>query len=127
MSARDGMVAARRGVLSLARGPEPPLPGDYRLRSTDAGFWPSAVKVPTSPSSTVAAMAPAAAANRGPGSQTNDFPTNAAAPTNNHGDLPAQFFFRRLPLNLSLFQSPILNAKRLGRRQRHVIAMHLKQ
>src|SRR4051794_28832215 len=47
-------------------------PGDYRLRSTDAGFWPSAVKVPTSPSSTVAAMAPAAAASKGPGSQTKD-------------------------------------------------------
>ena len=59
-------------MLSLARGPEPTLPGDYRLRSTDAGFWPSAVKVPTSPSSTVAAMAPAAAASNGPGSQTND-------------------------------------------------------
>src|SRR6478672_10773810 len=62
----------RRGVLSLARGPEPTLGGDYRLRSTDAGFWPSAVKVPTSPSSTVAAMAPAAAASKGPGSQTKD-------------------------------------------------------
>src|SRR6476620_1464956 len=45
---------------------------DYRLRSTDAGFWPSAVNVPTSPSSTVAAMAPAAAASKGPGSQTKD-------------------------------------------------------
>src|SRR5262249_15912171 len=41
----------------------------YRVRSTAAGFWPSAVNVPMRPSTTVAATAPAAAASNGPGGQ----------------------------------------------------------
>ena len=43
-----------------------------RLRSTGAGFWPSAVKVPTSPSATVAATAAGGGDQAGPGSQVND-------------------------------------------------------
>src|SRR5262249_24952505 len=44
---------------------------NYSARSMGAGFWPSTVKVPTSPSTTVAATAASAAAAAGPGSQAN--------------------------------------------------------
>ncbi len=45
-------------------------PNNQRLRSTGAGFWLSAEKVPIRPSATVTISAPAAAAAAEPGSQT---------------------------------------------------------
>src|SRR5262249_61084487 len=45
--------------------------GFYRLRSTRTGFWPSAVNVPTSPSTAVTATAVAAALSSGAGHPTN--------------------------------------------------------
>ena len=53
--------------------------------------------------------------------QQRDLPADAAATADDERDLAAELALRRHPLELRLFERPVLDAERLGSRQRDVI------
>jgi hypothetical protein len=75
------------------------------------------------PNCSTAARSPAARALR---DLQRDLAPDAAAAADDHDDLAAELLLGRHALELRLLERPVLDAERLGARQRHVIVEALE-